>query len=106
MPALVAAHQVRSRFSVPTDPNEVIVVTLDGAVQRDDDAGPIKLVFFLRELGLEAALFDPSTQQIRGAGSARPTYVVATNEAGASAARRQLEGMGLRVRVREYKPPR
>ena len=106
VPALVAAHQIRARFSQPTDPNEVIVIALDGAVQRDDDTGPIKLVFFLRELGVSAALFDPATQQIRGAGFGRPSHIVATNEASLGAARRQLEAMGLRVRVREFKPPR
>lgn len=106
VPALVAAHQISARFPRPTDPNEAVVVALDGAVQRNDDMGPVRLVFFLRELGVSAALFDPEMQRIRGAGSGPPSHVVATNEASADAARRQLEERGLRVRVREYKPPR
>lgn len=106
VPALVAAHQIRSRFPQSTDPSEATVIALNGAVQRDDDTGPVKLVFFLRELGVSAALFDPQLQRIRGAGPGRPSHVVATNEASAGAARRQLEALGLRVRVREYRPPR
>jgi hypothetical protein len=106
VPALAAAHRIKSRIAEPTGPNEVVLIQLDGPVQRGDDAGPVKLVFFLRELGLSAALFDPTTQQLRGAGFVRPSYVVATNAASAAAARRLLEGVGLNVRTLAMKPQR
>ena len=83
-----------------------MLVSLDGAVQRGDAYGPNLLVLFLRELGVPAALFDPTTQQLRGAGSARPSYVIAPNSTAATAARRLLEGDGLTMRTQERKTQR
>ena len=101
-----AAQRVKSRVEQPAGPRDVVVVQLDGPIQRGDDAAPLKLVFFLRELGMSAALFDPTTHQIRGSGYTRPSLVVATNAASAMAARRLLETAGLNVQVREVRPHR
>jgi hypothetical protein len=104
VPAMAAAQRLKAKLPEPASANEVVLVQLDGPVHRGDPTGPIKLVFFLRELGVPAALFDPTTQQLRGAGFARPSYVVAANNAAGAGARRLLEADGLTVRLRELKP--
>jgi hypothetical protein len=102
--ALAAAYRLHARIPAPTTPNEVALIQLDGPVVRDDPSSAVKLVFFLRELGVPAAYFDPALQRLRGAGWGHPTYVIALNGVAASGARRQLEAAGLTVRLREYKP--
>jgi hypothetical protein len=105
VPALAAAERLKGKLGEqPVGSNEVVLVQLDGPVQKGDPTGPIKLVFFLRELGVSAALFDSTSQQLRGAGFSRPTYVIAANNAAGSGARRLLESEGLTVRLREHKP--
>jgi hypothetical protein len=104
LPALAVARRLLARVPPPTEPNTVVLVQLDGPVQRNDPTGSVKLVVFLRELGVPAALFDPDTQRLRGAGSARPTYVIAANNTAGAGARRQLEAAGLTVRPRDFKP--
>ena len=101
VPALAVARRIMARIGEPVARNEVVLVELDGAIQRGDNAGPAKLVFFLRESGLSAALFDATTQRIRGAGPSRPELVIAENSRAAAAARRLLEADGLTVRTRE-----
>jgi hypothetical protein len=104
LPTLVAARRFKEKVPEPERPNEVVLVQLDGPVQRNDPAGLARLVFFLREIGVSAALFDPTMQQLRGSGAERPAFVLAGNNAAASGARRQLESMGLTVRARDFKP--
>jgi hypothetical protein len=102
--ALAAAYRLRTRVPEPRTPNEVALIQLDGPVLRDDPSSAVKLVFFLRELGVPAAYFDPAMQRLRGAGWGHATYVIAPNGVAAAGARRQLEAAGLTVRQREYKP--
>ena len=106
VPALAFAQRIKTTVAGPREPNEVVLLSLDGAVQRREATGSTQLVFFLRELGLSAALYDGTLQQIRGAGSGRPAYVVAENSRAAAAARRLLEADGRMVVVKEVKPPR
>lgn len=106
VPALSVAQRITASMPGPRDSNEVLLITLDGAVQRGNDTGSTQLVFFMRERGLPAALYDPTTQQIRGAGSSRPSYVVAENSRVAAAARRVLESEGRTVVMKEVRPPR
>jgi hypothetical protein len=104
VPALAAARRLKAKLAEPPGAREVVLVQLDGPVQRGDPTGPIKLVFFLRELGVSAAFFDPTTRELRGAGLSRPSYVIAANNAAGAGARRLLEADGLTVRLRELKP--
>ena len=106
MPALALAQRIKSTVAGPRGPNEVVLISLDGAVQRGESTGSTQLVFFLRQLGLPAALYDSTLQQIRGTGPGRPSYVIADNSRAAAAARRLLEADGRTVVVREVRPSR
>ena len=106
IPALAAAQRVKATVQAPREPNEVVLVSLDGAVQRGDATASTQLVFFLRQLGVPAALYDPTTHRIRGAGFSRPAYVIAENSRAAVAARRLLEADGRTVVVKEFRPQR
>jgi len=106
VPALALAQRIKSTVAGPREPNEVVLISLDGAVQRGESTGSTQLVFFLRQVGLPAALYDSTLQQIRGAGPGRPSYVIADNSRAAAAARRLLEADGRTVVVREVRPSR
>lgn len=105
VPALALAQRIKATVAGPREPNEVVLISLDGAVQRGESTGSTQLVFFLRQLGLSAALYDATLQQIRGTGSGRPSYVIADNSR-AAAARRLLEADGRTVVVKEVRPTR
>ncbi|HZO32523.1 MAG TPA: hypothetical protein VFH48_41785 [Chloroflexota bacterium] len=106
VPALALAQRIKSTVAGPREPNEVVLISLDGAVQRGESTGSTQLVFFLRQVGLPAALYDSTLQQIRGAGPGRPSCVIADNSRAAAAARRLLEADGRTVVVREVRPSR
>jgi hypothetical protein len=106
VPALALAQRIAATVPGPREPNEVVVLSLDGAVQRGESTGSTQLVFFLRQLGLPAALYDSALGRIRGAGFGLPSYVVADNSRATAAARRLLEADGRTVVVKEVKPPR
>ena len=105
VPALALAQRIKATVAGPREPNEVVLISLDGAVQRGESTGSTQLVFFLRQLGLSAALYDATLQQIRGTGSGRPSYVIADNSR-AAAARLLLEADGRTVVVKEVRPTR
>ena len=102
IPALAAARRVKATVPAPREPNEVVLISLDGAVHRQESTGATQLVFFLRQLGMPAALYEPETERIRGAGFSRPEYVVAENSRATAAARRLLEDAGYAVRQRGF----
>jgi len=87
VPSLAVAHKLIATVPRPERADDVVVVLIDGDVQAGDALGPIKLVFYLHELGVPAALYDHTLMTIRGAGLARPEYVIALDDASATAAR-------------------
>ena len=88
----------------PERDDEVVVVRLDGLPRAGDREGALKVVFYLHELGVPAALYDHALMTIRGVGVAHPTYVIALDDAAAAAARNALQASGNTVNVQRFNP--
>jgi hypothetical protein len=99
---LAAAVRILDRAPVGGTDQDVVLVRLVGAVQPGDAYGPTRLVFYLRSLGASAALFDPTTSTMRGAGPLQPRYVVTDNPASAASAASLLSATGRTVRVVDF----
>lgn len=104
VPSLAVAQRLLATLSPSGRGDEVVVVQLDGVPWIRDMEGAHKLVFYLHELGAPAALYDQALGTIRGAGLARPAYVIALDDAAAAAAQNALQASGNTVTVRRFDP--
>jgi hypothetical protein len=99
---LAAAVRILDRAPIGEPDQDIVLVRLIGAVQPGDANGSTRLVFYLRSLGASAALFDPTTSTLRGAGLLQPRYVVAESPESAASAAGMLSAAGHTVRVVDF----
>ncbi|MBV9577859.1 MAG: hypothetical protein JO057_04635, partial [Chloroflexi bacterium] len=106
---LSAAVRILDRVPIGSSRPYVVIVRVIGPVQPGTVGGATRLVFYLRSLGASAALFDPSTQTLRGTGwlhgPAEPAYVVADGPDAAAAAARVLSEQDRNVQIVDFEWP-